>query len=271
MSTRMNEAMSRQRSELRHEPTEKRIRAMLGDRVVVDSTRALLVWEPRRIVPAYAVPLEDVRADLVPVASGEPGGPELLHPGIPFTVHSTAGESLSVSADGRVRAEAAFRPADPDLAGYVLLDFDAMDRWYEEDEPVFSHPRDPYHRVDIRASSRHVLVEDDGHLLADTTRAVLVFETSLPTRFYIPREDIVTALRPSARTTYCPYKGEANYWSTDTRRDIAWTYRQPLPDATGLAGLIAFYDDPMDVTVDGVRRQRPDNVVARSLLEEFDV
>ena len=271
MSIRMYDAMAHLNGELRHEVADKRIRAMLGEHVVVDSTRALLVWEPRRVVPSYAVPFEDVHATLVSAGWREPQGPPLIHPGIPFTVHSTAGESLSLSAGARTCEEAAFQPADPDLAGYLVLDFDAMDRWYEEDEEVFAHPREPYHRVETRASSRHVRIHHDGRLLADTKRAVLVFETRLPTRFYIPREDIVAELHPTELTTCCPYKGTANYWSTDTHRNIAWTYRHPLAEVAPLAGLVAFYHDIMDVTVDGVVRDRPDTIVAKALLEEFGV
>jgi hypothetical protein len=159
MSTRMHDGWLRKMPQLRHQPTDKRIRATFGDDdVVVDSTRAVLVWEPRRVAPVYAVPPQDVRARLVPEGPVEPGGPDFLHPGIPFAVHSAAGESLSVSVGGQTRAGAAFRPADPDLAGYVLLDTSAFDRWYEEDEPVRSHPRDPYHGIEMRASSRHLML-----------------------------------------------------------------------------------------------------------------
>jgi uncharacterized protein (DUF427 family) len=125
--------------------------------------------------------------------------------------------------------------------------------------------------VDIRASSRHIRFEHKGHLLADTKRAVLVFETNLPTRFYLPREDILADLSPSELTTYCPYKGEATYWSTDTGRDIAWSYQHPVPDATQLAGLIAFWDDVMDLTIDGVARQRADTIASKAMRDEFGV
>ena len=117
---------------LRHEPTEKRVRARRGDAEVVDSTRALLVWEPRRIVPSYAVPVEDVRARLEPSSEEESSDAELLHPGIPFGAHSTEGESLDVELAGETLRGAAFRPADPDLAGHVILAYDAFDGWFEK-------------------------------------------------------------------------------------------------------------------------------------------
>lgn len=271
--------MVRLRDELRYEPTEKRVRATLGERTVVDSTRAVLVWEPHRVVPTYAVPVDDVRAELVPMVTGANGdagaaaaaavaGRALLHPGIPFSVRSTAGTAFTVRAGDETRDGAAFVPADPDLAGYVVFDFKAFDVWHEEDELVVGHPRDPFHRVDTRTSSREVRIELGGHVLAESSRPVLVFETSLPTRFYLPREDVVADARPSARTTHCPYKGEASYWSFDAGDDLAWTYWEPLPDATALAGLVAFFDELVDVVVDGVRRERPGSAEAKSIVEE---
>jgi uncharacterized protein (DUF427 family) len=271
MSTAMIDAMARMWQDLRHVPTAKRIRGTLDGDVVVESTHALLVWEPRRISPMYAVPRDHVRAELTSARPVTPGGPGLIHPGIPFHVHSTDGESLSLSAAGRTLGDAAFRPADADLDGYVVLDFDAFDQWYEEDEPVRAHPRDPFHRLDVRASSRHVRMAHGGQLVVDTRRPVLVFETHLPVRFYVPREDVVADLRPSELTTYCPYKGEANYWSTVTRRDLAWSYQKPLPDAVQLTDLISFYDDVMEVTVDGRPHGRPETAAAEALRDEFGV
>ncbi len=271
MSTRMRDAMGQRFKELRHEPTEKRVRATLGGETIVDTTDAVLVWEPRRIVPTYAVPATDLRAELTSAGEVTAGGPGFLHPGIPFTVHSTDGSALTISAGGQTRAEAGFRPDDPELRDYVVLDFDAMDQWFEEDEEIHAHPRDPYHRVDARASSRRVRIEDGGTLLAETTRAVLVFETSLPVRFYLPREDVVAELTPSDQVSYCPYKGQASYWSTGERSNVVWSYLDPLPDANPIAGLVAFYDDLLDVTVDGKLRDRPGGAAVRSLREEFGV
>ncbi|GAA0805243.1 hypothetical protein Sya03_23160 [Spirilliplanes yamanashiensis] len=266
----MSDAMAGLRARLRHEPAGRRVRALLGGHVVADTTGALLVWEPRRITPVFAVPAADLRAELTPAAASAGDGPELLHPGIPFAVHSTAGEALTVTAGGATRPGAAFRPADPDLAGHVLLDFDAFD-WLEEDEPVRAHPRDPYHRVDARATGRRVRLEHHGRLIADTTRAVLVFETSLPVRYYLPRAEIAAELTPSALRTYCPYKGEASYFSAPELPDVAWSYPDPLPGAPPIAGLIAFYDDLLEVSVDGERRGPVDTPVTRALRAEFGV
>ena len=258
-------------AELRAEPTEKRVRALIAGRPVVDSTRAMLVWEPRRVVPTYAIPVDDVRAELVPADLQRSPEAPILHPGIPFAAHSAEGEAYDLRVDGQVRDQAAFRPADPDLAAYVVLDFQAFDEWLEEDERLLGHPRDPFHRIDIRHSSRPVRIELDGRLLAESVRPVLVFETSLPTRFYLPRADVVAELRPSAKRTRCAYKGEASYWSVDGAEDIAWTYESPFGEAAALTGLVAFFDELVDVTLDGERRERPRTVFSRALLEEAGV
>jgi len=264
----MRDAMMGRLADLRFEPTEKRIRVMVGDDVLADTTRAMLVWEPRRVVPSYAVPLDELRGELATDSETTLDADRLLHPGIPFSVHSTPGGSFSVHAGGEQRTAAAFQPADEDLAGYVVLDFKAF-QWLEEDELLVSHPRDPYHRIDIRPSSRHVRIELNGEVLAESTRPTLLFETNLPTRFYLPADDMGAVLQPSEKLTYCAYKGEASYWSHPDLPNLAWTYREPLPDVIQIAGLVAFYDDLVDVTVDGVLRERPSTPFARSLLEEF--
>lgn len=253
---------------LRYEPIAKRIRGLVGGEVVVDSTGALLVWEPRRVVPSYAVPVTDVIGELVPSAEPEvsgrpvqlaPGWPSVYDPTTAFGLHTTDGEALTLRSGGGEREAAAFRPADPDLARYVVLDFAAFDTWLEEDEEVVSHPRDPFHRVDVRRSSHRVRIERDGQLLAESTRPTLVFETSLPVRTYLPPEDVrLDLLEPSPTRTACAYKGQATYRSFGTRvPDIAWSYEHPLPDAVQLTGLVAFFDERVDLTVDGEKQARP--------------
>jgi uncharacterized protein (DUF427 family) len=255
---------------LRYQPTAKQVRATVGGDTVVDTARALLLWEPRRVVPSYAVPAEDITAELVPAppdAGAQAvldslGTHRVLSPGH-FRTHTTEGEELTVRAAAGEREAAAFRLADPDLEGYVELDFDAFDQWLEEDEPILSHPRDPFHRVDVRRSSRSVVVEHEGTVLAETTRSRRLFETSLPVRTYFPREDVrLDRLVPSDTLTACAYKGETtSYWAVeraDGRRvDVAWSYEHPLPDAVEVTGLVAFFDERVDVVVDGERRERP--------------
>jgi len=254
--------------ELRYLPTAKRIRALLGGEVIADTESALLVWQPRRVVPLYAVPEADLRGELEPGRTGAEGqsadggmlqGRPVLAVG-DFDLHTTPGDAVVVrSASGPV---AAFRPADPALAGHVVLDFDGPDTWLEEDEEIFSHPRDPYHRVDVRRSSRRLRIERAGELLAESGAPRLVFETNLPTRHYLPREDVrEELLRPSDTTTACPYKGRASYLTVAVGErvvpDLAWTYEQPVSDAADLQDLVAFFDERVDVIVDGERRERP--------------
>jgi uncharacterized protein (DUF427 family) len=264
MSKKMQDLMAAARGLLRHQPIERRVRASLEGRPVADSNRALLVWEPRRICPAYAVPAEDLLAAPAPAPAADDDVPGLLHPGIPFGVHSAEGEALTVAG----RAGAGFRLADDDLDGYVVLDFDAFD-WLEEDEPIAGHPRDPYHRVDVRRSLRTVRIELDGELVAETTGARLLGETNLPMRFYVPRDDVRAELRPSPARSYCPYKGEAIWWSLDGHDDLGWTYEQPMPEVAAIAGLVAFWDEMVDVFVDDEPRERPMSVFSELLLEEF--
>lgn len=253
---------------LRHEQTEMRLRAGSGGRVLVDTSRPALVWEPRRVVPSYAVPVADLGAELT--ASSAPPVPTpdgILHPGIPFSAHSCAGQVVDV--DGLVGA--GFRPDDPELAEYVVLDFKALDEWYEEDERLVAHPREPYHTVAVRPSSRTVRVEFNGALLAESNRPTLVFETTLPTRFYLPSEDFVAELLPSDRRSACAYKGHATYYSVEGAPNLMWSYLEPLKEVRGLAGLVSFYDDMLDVYVDGKLRDRPRGPIAAALRQESGI
>ena len=261
MSTRMQDVFAAAFDELRYHPIERRIRA--DD--AVDSTRALLVWEPRRVVPSYAVPEQDVHAEVTPCALDMSTVAGVLHPGIPFTVHTAAGDPVSIGD----RFGAGFRLTDP--AGYVVLDFNAFEAWYEEDERVRGHPRDPFSRVDVRQTSRRVRIELDGQVLAETTAARMLFETGIHTRFYIPKEDVHGELVPSDRRSYCPYKGEASYWSLGGHQDIAWSYEDPLPDGPLIKGLVAFWDERVDVFVDGLKRVRATGDIADAMRSEFGV
>ncbi len=268
MSTRVVDSLL---PRLRHQPIPSRVRATLASEVIVDSTDAVLVWEPQRVLPVYAVPLEHVAGELEPApATAAPGdrlgfayhGQTVLDPTVPFGVHTAAGEPLSLRAAGRVRHGVAFRPADQNLDGLVLLDFDGLDAWYEEDERVLGHPRDLFHRIDILPSSRPVRIELDGTLLAESARAQLLREHPvLPVRAYIPPEDIRVPLQPSATRTRCPYKGEAGYWSVEldgrTVGDLAWSYEAPLDGAAAIAGLVSFFNERVDVSFGGRALPRP--------------
>lgn len=144
------------------------------------------------------------------------------------------------------------------LAGYVALDWDSMDAWFEEDEEVFVHARNPYTRVDALRSSRHVQVEIAGEIVADSSSPVILYETGLPPRYYLPALDVRRELLvPSTTTSSCPYKGTARYYSIGDHVDVVWTYPTPLPESRPVQGLYCFYNERVDLIVDGERLKRP--------------
>ncbi|WAH97393.1 DUF427 domain-containing protein [Arthrobacter sp. MMS18-M83] len=257
--------------QLRYEPTAKRIRASLGGNSVVDTLHAWLVWEPKRITPVFAVPEAELLAELTP-PGGPPadvpelavrlsaGSPPSLDPRTGFGRHTTPGEQLDVVTGTTTAPGAAFRPDDPDLAGYVVLDYAAF-QWREDDEEIIGHPRDPFHRVDIRASSLALEVSLNGVTLASTNGAQLLYETLLPVRYYIPPEDVrLDLMEGSPKRTVCPYKGEARYWTypgTEDGRNVAWSYDMRFRDAAQIHGLVSFFNERVDLTVDGILQPRP--------------
>ena len=241
------------RGQVRTEPGAKRVRAYLGGEVVADTIHPVLVWEVP-YYPAYYFPVGDVRTDLL-----EPDG---------AVAHSPSrgdGQTYTVTAGGKRAPTAALRYTDspiPELRDLIRLEWGAMDAWFEEDEEVFTHPRDPYTRIDILPSSRHVRIEIAGVTVAESSSPTLLFETGLPVRYYLPKTHVrLDLLTHTDSETHCPYKGQAEYWSVRTgdtvHEDIAWSYPTPLPESLGVAGHIAFYDEKVDVFVDGVRQERP--------------
>ncbi len=144
------------------------------------------------------------------------------------------------------------------LRDLVAFYFDRMDHWYEEDEEIYVHPRDPYHRVDVVASGRRVRVSLDGSVLAESARALALFETGLPARWYIPREDVVAVLEPSDTITHCPYKGAAGYYSVAGVKDLVWYYEQPIAEVGRIAGLVCFFNEKVDLELDGELDERPE-------------
>ena len=272
MATRLSTVLFGAFPELRYEPTAKRVRASLDGTAVVDTLHAYLVWEPRRITPIYAVPEQELLAELTspalpaasveehPVAIRKGAAPTSLDPSTSFGKHTTAGGELDVVTAAATAPRAAFRPEDPDLAGYVILDFAAFD-WLEDDEEIIGHPRDPFHRVDIRASSVDVEVALDGVTLASTNGAQLLYETLLPVRYYIPPADVrLDLLEESPKQTVCPYKGQACYWSyrgSLRGRNIAWSYDRRFLDAAQIHGLVCFFNERVDLRVEGVVQPRP--------------
>jgi uncharacterized protein (DUF427 family) len=198
----------------------RRVRAVKAAATVVDSERPKLVHETGRL-PHYSFPAGDVHVEAVEGAVDEP------------------------------HAE-----------GHLTLPWDAVDAWYEEDEQIFVHPHDPFHRIDVLGTSRRVRVELEGVELADSTRARALYETSLPVRYYLPVGDVrVQLLEVSPTVTQCAYKGTATHWSAligdQVLADVAWTYEDAEPEADRVQGRICFYNERVDLEVDGVRQDRP--------------
>jgi uncharacterized protein (DUF427 family) len=238
---------------VRIEPGAKRVRAYLGGELVADTIAPVLVWESPRY-PTYYFPLADVRADVLRPETGVAHSPS-RGDARTFTVQV---------GDRRAPGGALCYEDSPieELRPLIRLDWSAMDAWFEEDEEVYTHARDPYTRVDILASSRHLRVEVDGATVAESSSPRLLFETGLPARHYVPRPHVrMDVLELGDTVTHCPYKGRAESWSLRIEgvlhEKIAWSYPTPLPESQRIAGLIAFYDEKVDVFLDGVLQRRP--------------
>jgi uncharacterized protein (DUF427 family) len=235
------------------EPVPRRIRAVLGGEVVLDTTRALYVWE-WPAYPQYYIPVADVR----PGVLVDEHHAQKLHRGTARR-HGLRVGQVTRPGCARVYTEDALEG----LAGTVRFDWAALDAWFEEDEQVFVHPRSPYSRVDALRSTRTVRVELDGLVLAQSSSPVLVFETGLPTRYYLNRTEVnFEHLVPSDTVTACPYKGQTTgYWSVRSgealHKDLAWAYDFPTRQLLPITGLIAFYNEKVDVFVDGTLQERP--------------
>jgi uncharacterized protein (DUF427 family) len=235
------------------EPVPRRVRALLSGAVVLDTTRALYVWE-WPYYPQYYIPVADVSSDLLV----DEAHTERLRRGTARRYGLRVGE-LTRPACARVFSEDSLEG----LADTVRFDWGAFDAWFEEDEEIFVHPRNPYARVDALRSTRRVRVELAGVVLAESSSPVMVFETGLPTRYYLNRTEVnFDHLLPSDTVTSCPYKGRTSgYWSVrvgdTTHPDLAWAYDFPTRHMLPIAGLIAFYNEKVDVIVDGERLPRP--------------
>jgi uncharacterized protein (DUF427 family) len=270
MAVRLSGLMWSVLGELRYEPVPRRIRAMRDGQLVLETLGAAVVWEPQRVVPTYAVPVTDLVVELEPApARTEPvtatpvalGSVTLYDPSAPFAFHTTPGTELTVLVGDQRLVGAAFAPDDPALADYVIVDFDAFD-WLEEDEPLIAHPRDPFDRIDVRASNRTVRFEHGGKLVAESDRTLMLFEGfALPPRYYLPQEDIAVELRPSDRRSVCAYKGRASYWSAvvgdEVLTDLVWGYPDPLPDMRLITGRVSLFNERLDVFLDDVLQPKP--------------
>ena len=244
---------------VRTEPIDKWVRGRLAGEVVVESREPLLVWQGP-FPPVYAFRRDEVAdGTLAPTDPPERDGFSFFAPQLPVT------QWYDVQADGRVLPAAAWTLDDEAVADRVVLTWEpGLMEWTEEDEAVTGHPRDPHKRVEAIASSRQVDVAVDGVTLASSNRPVLLFETDLPTRFYLPVEDVrLDLLEQTDNTSFCPYKGRADgYWTwpgPPALANVAWSYSAPAPAVGAVAGRVAFYNELVDLTVDGVRLERPES------------
>jgi uncharacterized protein (DUF427 family) len=232
------------------ELSPRRVRAYFDNQVLVDSEKVLLVFETKR-PPVYWFPIEDVRTERLE----------------PKETSASGTRRWRSRNGGRVEENLAWDYPEPagdlaPLAGHIAFYWNAVDRWFEEDEEVYVHPRDPYTRVDTVHSSRHVRIEVDGQVVAESNRPVLLYETGLPTRYYIPKLDVRMDLLEATHTvTHCPYKGDASYWSLKigdkTYKDFVWGYPRPIPEIPKIENLLCFYNEKVDLFVDGVKQERP--------------
>jgi uncharacterized protein (DUF427 family) len=239
------------RGRVRVEQSSKQVRVMLGGVFVAETTRPLLVWEVP-YYPTYYFPEEDVRTDLLE-ATGEVRSSPSRGDATIFTVRVADSEGSAYSYES---------PEIAALKGHYVFVWGTMDHWFEENEEVFVHARDPYTRVEILPSGRQVRVEVGGVTIAESANASFLYETGLPTRYYLPKTDVrMDLLTASERRTACPYKGNARYWSVtvdgETHDDLVWAYDTPLPESQGIAGLVSFYNERVDIYVDGVLQDRP--------------
>jgi uncharacterized protein (DUF427 family) len=237
------------------EPSPRRVRVVFNGQVIADSKRAVLLRESN-LLPVYYFPPEDVRQDVLT--------PTDQHTRCPYKGEASY---WTITVGDRTAENAMWGYLDPlpgreDIAGYRAFYWNRMDAWYEEDEQIFKHPRDPYHRVDVLQSDRHVRVEINGQVVAESRRPRLLFETGHPTRYYLPPEDVhMDLLEPTETSSVCPYKGTASYWKLKgdpSDRDIAWSYQDPIPECPKIRGLISFFNERVDgLYVDGERQEQP--------------
>jgi uncharacterized protein (DUF427 family) len=232
------------------EQSPKRVRAVVAGETIVDTCRAMLLQESG-LMPLYYFSPADVRTDL-------------FEPSDKHTHCPKKGDAsyYTLRVGDRVVENIAWYYPDPlegapPIKDLIAFYWDRVDQWFEEDEELFGHVRDPYHRVDVRPSSRHIRISLDGQLLAESQRSMALFESNLTVRWYIPREDVLAELEPSDTTTVCPYKGHAQYYSVAGHEDLIWYYTDPLPEASPIARLLCFYNEKVDIELDGEPQERP--------------
>ena len=246
-----NFELPRRKGLIYFEDSPRRIRARLGGETVVDSRRAKLLHEHGHL-PVYYFPRDEVRMDLLE--------PSAKRTRCPFKGDASY---WSVRAGGKLARDAVWGypvpiAEAPPIADHLAFYWHSMDEWLEEDEVAIVHARDPYHRVDVLPTSRHVRVSVDGEVVAESRRPLAIFETGLPTRWYFAAGDVRTGrLTPSETCTGCAYKGLATYWSLGDEDDLVWSYPEPRADMEAIKGRLAFFNERVDIEVDGEPQERP--------------
>lgn len=250
------------------EESPRRVRVAFGGETIADSKHALLLREAG-CLPVYYFPKRDVRMERLRATERRNRCP-----------YKGEAAYFTVVAGDRVAELGAWNYTHPplqcaELKDYVSFEWSQMDAWYEEDEEIFVHPRDPYKRVDVLQSSRHVRVLVGGEEVANTRRPRLLFETNHPPRYYIPPEDVRTELViPSSTITRCPYKGVASYWSVRIGErifpDLVWSYLDPIPECPKVRGFLCFFQERApEIYVDGERVPVPKTKWSRSDAEHL--
>jgi uncharacterized protein (DUF427 family) len=237
------------------ERSPKWVRVVLAGETIADTRNALLLQESG-LMPTYYFPPEDVRADVL-----EPSERHTRCPKKGEASYHTIRVGDHVVENGAWYYPEPLEGAEP-IRDLIAFYWDRMDHWYEEDEEVFVHARDPYHRVDVLPTSRRVRISLNGEVLADSTQAMALFESNLPTRWYLPREDVSAELEPTDTRTRCPYKGIASYYAVranggETVKDLIWYYDDPLPAVDKIAGRLCFFNERVDVEIDAEPEGRP--------------
>lgn len=241
------------------ELSPRRVRVMVQGKFVADSVAVELLFESGRL-PVYYFPKNDVLKEVLAESDRVVDDPVK---GRTIFYDITVGER--VIKNGAWKCEGL--PGElgnngPDTSGLIAFNWNKVDSWFEEDEEVFVHARDPYKRVDVVESSRHIEVSVNGVKIADSRRSMFLFETGLPTRYYLPKTDVrLDLLKRTESHTACPYKGTADYWSvrteSGTAEDVVWGYETPIPEIPKIAGRLCFYDEKVDIAIDGVLQHRP--------------
>jgi len=259
---RFNIEIDRSTNVLFWEPVPQRVRAIVADETLVDSDQVMLLHETGSL-PIYYFPEDDVRRELLEPSEKRDASPA-----------KGPARFWSIRIGDRVIPDAAWDYPEPVdrasfLAGHLGLEWDALDEWFVEGEQVFGHPRDPYARIDVYRTTRNVRVLLDGVVLADTRRAKVLFETVLPPRYYIPAGDVRTDLLvPSPKITRCAYKGAASYWHVRSGNrlveDLVWSYPSPQHDGEPVRDLFCFFNERVDLELDGDVQERPTTQYSRS-------